>query len=132
MDVRHGNVRVNGRLAQSRLALREPTAKRDVFVARDSAGHLIAFSDRSTIMVGPLVKADESISAKLLPDGRITGTRERSLITYPDSGVFRGDKEAIKRLAETTRDVSDSEELSVQMQGEVRTLIKWLVRRCPP
>jgi hypothetical protein len=132
LDISHGNVRVNGRLAQSRLMLsnRAPAASRDVFVARDSAGHLTAFSDESNVMVHPLVKAVERINAKLLRDGRVVGTLERSRIAYADSNVFR-DNVDIQRLAATTHVATSSEELDAAAQQKIRVLVTWLIKRCP-
>jgi hypothetical protein len=108
-----------------------PSGSREISIFRDKAGNVVGYAEISSVFIPPFASENDNIVASYRPDGRVSGTWTHLTIQMSDSGVTKLDTASLRKMRERAVRRSSQKPLDTADQQQVRTLIKWVSRRCP-
>jgi hypothetical protein len=113
------------------ISSREPDARREMSLVRDSTGAVIGFQEMVQVSTGLGASVGAAVLASLRSDGRITGFLMRSEIQMAARAPQRLDSISLQRMRDSAKHTSSRELLDATGQSQVRVLAAWLAKRCP-
>ena len=120
-----------GATARLVISSRDPDARREMSLMRDSTGAVIGFQELVQVSTGVGASVGEAVLASRRPDGRIVGSLMRTEIHMSASALQNFDSVSLQRMRDGAKRTSSRTELDATGQSQVRVLAAWLAKRCP-